>query len=102
VTNVFAWADCTLDAKQHTLVVSGKLVHLAPRYFDVLLCLVRRADQLVTKRELLETVWPGQTVSDASLHTAVMVVRRSLKCGVSYPIETVSTVGYRFNMGRRS
>lgn len=94
--DIFTWADCALDAKQHTLMVAGKLVHLPPRYFGVLRCLLRRADELVTKRELLEAVWPGQSVTDASVHTAVMTVRRALKCGTSYPIETVSTLGYRF------
>ena len=80
----------------YTLMVAGKLVHMPPRYFAALLCLVRRAGELVTKRELLDTAWPGQSVSDASLHVAIGVVRRALKCGASYPIETVPCVGYRF------
>jgi DNA-binding winged helix-turn-helix (wHTH) protein len=91
----FTWQDCVLDAKQHTLTVQGKLVQLAPRYFAVLLCLLRHAGKLVTKNELLEIVWGGH-VSEASLHVAIGAVRRALKCGRDYPIETVSTVGYRF------
>lgn len=92
----FTWQDCVLDAKQHTLTVQGKLVHIEPRCFEVLLMLMRRAGELVTKQELLDTVGRGQKVSEASLHVAVGVARRALKSGCGYPIENVPTLGYRF------
>jgi hypothetical protein len=55
--------------------------------------LLSSAGAVVRKEDLLETVWPGVLVVDASLTTAVSKLRRAL--GDHDLIQTVSKVGYR-------
>jgi DNA-binding winged helix-turn-helix (wHTH) protein len=73
-------------------------VHLAPKTYDVLVALVRRAGRLVTKHELLNGVWPGVFVDEGILTVHVAALRKALgdtRCSPTY-IETVSRSGYRF------
>ena len=66
--------------------------------FDTLLVLVENAGRLVTKQELLDTVWPETTVEENNLNHNVSVLRKALgerATGQQY-IETVPRVGYRF------
>jgi tetratricopeptide (TPR) repeat protein len=69
---------------------------LEPKAHEVLLALVRNAGTLVTKRELLDLVWPGSFVEEGILAVHVSGLRKALgERGRSY-IETVSRSGYRF------
>ena len=70
----------------------------ACKVFDTLLVLVDNAGRLVTKQELLDTVWPGTAVEENNLNHNVSVLRKALgekATGQQY-IETVPRVGYRF------
>ena len=74
-------------------------LHLAPKtYYDVLVTLVRRAGRLVTKRELLERVWPNVFVEEGILTVHISSLRKALGDTRRSPayIETVSRSGYRF------
>lgn len=87
----------SLDVAQRRLLCGSAAVHLPPKTFDVLTALVRRAGQLVTKRELLETVWPKVFVDDGILTVHIAAVRRALGDGKRPRyIETVVGSGYRF------
>jgi DNA-binding winged helix-turn-helix (wHTH) protein/tetratricopeptide (TPR) repeat protein len=66
--------------------------------FDTLCVLVENAGRLVTKDQLLETVWPDTTVEENNLNHNISVLRKALgekATGQQY-IETVPRVGYRF------
>src|SRR5262249_6442204 len=68
------------------------------KVFDTLRVLVENAGRLVTKQELLDTVWPETTVEENNLNHNVSVLRKALgerATGQQY-IETVPRVGYRF------
>ena len=71
---------------------------LAPKTYDVLVALIRRAGRLVTKHELLEGVWPGVFVDEGILTVHVAALRKALGETRQSPayIETVSRSGYRF------
>jgi DNA-binding winged helix-turn-helix (wHTH) protein len=73
-------------------------VHLAPKTYDVLVALVRRAGRLVTKHELLAGVWPGVFVDEGILTVHVAALRKALGDTRRSPtyIETISRSGYRF------
>jgi len=60
---------------------------------ELLRYLLSRSGEVVRKEELLEAVWPGVLVVDASLATAVSKLRKVL--GEHDVIQTVSRVGYR-------
>ena len=73
-------------------------IALAPKPFEVLCRLVERAGELVTKDELLDTVWSNLHVSEFSLSVAISTLRSALGDDPNAPryIQTVSRRGYRF------
>ena len=75
-----------------------RVIPLRLKVFDTLRVLVENAGRLVTKQELLDTVWPETTVEENNLNHNVSVLRKALgerATGQQY-IETVPRVGYRF------
>ena len=52
---------------ERALLVQGKPVQVGSRAFDVLRILVERQDDVVTRRELLDSVWPGLVVEENNL-----------------------------------
>jgi len=73
-------------------------VHLPPKEAALLAALIRTAGALVSKRELLATVWPGENVLEGSLTRCISAVRRALGDAGRRGrfIETVHGRGYRF------
>jgi DNA-binding winged helix-turn-helix (wHTH) protein len=70
---------------------------LAPRTFDLLTALVESKGRLLSKQELLDAVWGGAFVEEASLSFQISTLRKVLgEQGFSW-IETVPKHGYRFN-----
>jgi len=71
---------------------------LMPRAFAVLRHLVEHAGRLITKDELLATVWRDAIVSDAALASCIRDLRRALADSSETPryIETVHRRGFRF------
>ena len=69
-----------------------------PRAFAVLRHLVEHAGRLITKDELLATVWRDAIVSDAALASCIRDLRRALGDSAEAPryIETVHRRGFRF------
>jgi DNA-binding winged helix-turn-helix (wHTH) protein len=68
-------------------------VQIAPKMFDALVFLVLRAQHLVRKDELMDTLWPGIYVSEANLTNLIVELRKLLGAEA---IQTVSKHGYRF------
>lgn len=91
-------ATLKLDAADERAWLGGRAVALTPKAFAVLSHLAANRDRLVTKQELLDTLWPGIAVSDGALSTSIREIRRALGDGVSEPrfIQTVHRRGYRF------
>ena len=73
-------------------------INLRRKTFDVLVYLVDHPNQLVTKRALLDAVWPEVTVSDSMPAVCVKELRKVLgdEAKISRFIETVHGRGYRF------
>ncbi len=87
-----------LDVRERRLSRGSDVIPLRLKVFDTLLVLVENAGRLVTKQELLDTVWPETTVEENNLNHNVSVLRKALgdrATGQQY-IETVPRVGYRF------
>lgn len=87
-----------LDVRERRLSRDGEAIPLRLKVFDTLRVLVENAGRLVTKQELLDTVWPETTVEENNLNHNVSVLRKALgerAAGQQY-IETVPRVGYRF------
>jgi DNA-binding winged helix-turn-helix (wHTH) protein/predicted ATPase len=73
-------------------------LELTPRAFAVLQHLMERAGRLVTKDELLTTLWRDAIVSDAALASCIRDLRKALRDTSEAPryIETVHRRGFRF------
>jgi pimeloyl-ACP methyl ester carboxylesterase len=87
-----------LDVRERRLSRGSEVIPLRLKAFDTLVALVRNAGCLVTKQELLDTVWPETAVEENNLNHNVSVLRKALSeraTGQHY-IETVPRVGYRF------
>ena len=74
---IWQFADCELDERRRELRVRGATVDIEAKPFEVLRQLLVHAGEVVTKNELLESVWPGVAVVDGSLATAVSKVRKA-------------------------
>src|SRR5713101_3313953 len=87
-----------LDPANERLWHGTQEVVLRRKIFAVLRYLVERPDQLVSKAELLQAVWPGTYVSDVVLTGCIRDLRKALGDLPHAPqfIETVHRRGYRF------
>nr|MCS5636892.1 winged helix-turn-helix domain-containing protein [Myxococcota bacterium] len=65
------FGECELDPERYELRRRGEVVHVEPKVFDVLDYLMRQRERVVTKRELLDALWPGEVVSDSVLSRAI-------------------------------
>src|SRR5579872_4591356 len=95
---IFVFSPFRLDAANERLWRDSSIVNLRPKTFEVLLYLVQNAQRLVTKRELLDSVWAGTSVSDELLRGYIRELRETLGDDAKEPsyIETVPARGYRF------
>lgn len=53
----FFFAECELDTSMRRLLKRGQPINLNPKAFDLLSVLVKNHGLVVSKEELLETVW---------------------------------------------
>jgi len=91
------FADCVLDTKARRLLCRGEEVHLPPKAFELLTLLVESRPRAVSKDELLERIWPGVFVADASLAKAVSRIREAIgDPDDAAVLRTVHGFGYAF------
>jgi predicted ATPase/DNA-binding winged helix-turn-helix (wHTH) protein len=87
-----------LDAEARVVTFEGAAMPLGARAVAVLAALVSRADEYVSKDDILDAAWPGVIVEPANLAVQISAIRRTLgrvPGGDSW-IETLARRGYRF------
>jgi DNA-binding winged helix-turn-helix (wHTH) protein len=97
------FGECEFDSGQRLVFRHGRVITLSPKAFQLLELLVDRRPEAVAKTEILERLWPGTFVSDASLHNVVTEVRAALGDGpqAGRYIRTVPRFGYAFHAEAR-
>jgi len=83
---------------QRLLLEADQPVRLGSRALDILIALIERHGELVTKKEIMAQVWPGITVVEANLAVHISALRRALRDGQAgnrYLIN-IPGQGYRF------
>jgi DNA-binding response OmpR family regulator len=93
------FGDVEIQPVARLVTKSGEAVELSPKEFDLLMALVRRPGQVVTRAELLKDVWGyNATVVSRTIDTHIAELRRKLEPDPSSPrhIMTVWKTGYRF------
>ncbi len=97
-TQQLTFGPFRLDPANERLWHGAEAIPLRPKAFAVLKLLAAHPGQLVTKQQLLETVWPATFVSDAVLKGNIRQLRDALGDVAATPqyIETAHRRGYRF------
>jgi DNA-binding winged helix-turn-helix (wHTH) protein/TolB-like protein/Flp pilus assembly protein TadD len=94
---IYEFGSFRLDTTQYRLLRQGKVVPLAPKEFDMLLVLIERRGQVVSKDDLLKTVWPDTIVEETNLTVIISALRKALgESAEEKYIETIPQRGYRF------
>ncbi len=92
----------TVDTRAGELCRRGRKVKLQQQPLQVLVALVERAGEVVTREELRQKIWPADTFVDFehSLNTAIKKLRQALgdRASKSKFVETLPKRGYRFLM----
>jgi len=93
-----AFGRFRLDLTNECLWQGTQAISLRPKAFAVLRLLLQHPGLLVTKQQVLDTVWPGTFVGDAVLKDNIRQLREALEDDAGSPtyIETAHRRGYRF------
>ena len=94
----FLFADHTLDIGRRELRRGSEPVSVEPQVFDLLMYLVQNRDRVVTKDDLIASVWGGRIVSDSTLTSRINAARKAVgDSGEDQKlIRTVARKGLRF------
>jgi predicted ATPase/DNA-binding winged helix-turn-helix (wHTH) protein len=87
-----------VDPANRRLTRGGTEIALEAKAFAVLLVLLARADELITRDELLDAVWGHRYITPATLNRVMALLRRAFDDDADHPrfIHTVHGAGYRF------
>src|SRR4051812_25566886 len=99
-SRVFRFAAFVVDAKTGELSNAGQRTPLRDQPLQLLLALLERPGDLVTRQELTRRLWPADTFVDfdRGLNKAMNHLREALSDSADHPqfIETLPRKGYRF------
>ncbi|RUV96159.1 hypothetical protein EOA75_07090 [Mesorhizobium sp. M1A.F.Ca.IN.022.07.1.1] len=92
----YCFGDFELNEDARALRLAGSEIEVQPLVFDFLAILLRHRDRAMSKDELLETLWPGVTVTEASLQRVASLARGVLRQGgMETALRNLPRFGYR-------
>jgi DNA-binding winged helix-turn-helix (wHTH) protein len=96
--HIYEFNGWTLNPASRLLTRNGAAVDLPPKAFDILVFFVKSEEQLLSKDEILNEVWPDSSVEEGNVAWNVSQLRKVLGDDRKTPsyIQTVSGYGYRF------
>jgi DNA-binding winged helix-turn-helix (wHTH) protein/TolB-like protein len=94
----FRVGDLTIDTALFRVTSGSEVIPVEPKVFDLLVCLIRHRDRVLTRDELFQKVWDGREVSDATLSNHIKSARRCLGDSgeLQQTIQTLRGRGYQF------
>jgi TolB-like protein len=95
---IYRFDDFELDTDKFELRCGGNVRHVEPLVFDLICFLFRHAGRVVGRDEIMDHVWSGRVVSDATVSSCIKSARRALDDSgdsQSY-IRTVRGRGFQF------
>ncbi len=75
---LYLFADCSLDTERRELARGTGLIALQPQVFDLLDYLIRNRERVVSKDDLIATVWGGRIVSESALSVRINAARAAI------------------------
>src|ERR1700741_4009193 len=97
-SEVISFGPFSLVTSERILTKEGTPIELGARALDILIALVSRSNEVVSKKDLLAWAWPDVTVEETSLRFHIASLRKALgdgKDGARY-ITTLAGRGYCF------
>jgi len=93
-----SFGDYNIDVERRELRRAKAPVHVEPQVFDLLVYLVNNRDRVVSKDDLIASVWGGRIVSDSTLTSRINAVRNAVgDSGEDKKlIRTIARKGFRF------
>ncbi|TPK93026.1 transcriptional regulator [Mesorhizobium sp. B2-4-12] len=94
----YLFEDFALDGDRRELRRGNELVPVEPQVFDLLQYLIRNRERVVSKDDLVDAVWQGRIVSDATLASRVNAARGALQDNGEQQrlVRTILRRGFRF------
>lgn len=93
----YEFEDFVVNSTERVILKDGENIEVSSKTFDVLIALVEKYGETVTKDELLETVWSGSFVEEKNITVHISKLRKLLGANKSRPfIKTVTGKGYQF------
>jgi TolB-like protein/cytochrome c-type biogenesis protein CcmH/NrfG len=94
----FRFAGYEIDLGRQELRRRGEVVPVEPQVFDLLVHLVRNRDRIVSKDDLIDAIWQGRIVSEATLSSRLSAARRAIGDNGDDQnfIRTIHKRGFRF------
>jgi len=74
----YHFADCLLDTDRHLLERGGVAQQIEPQVFDLLLLLLENHGRLVTRDEIVNSVWQGRIVSESAISARIAAARKAV------------------------
>lgn len=95
---IFEFTDFRIDTDHQELLRQGQPVPVQPQVFDLLVFLIENRDRVVSKDEVIESVWDGRAISDGTLNARLNAARRAVgDTGEAQTIiKTMPRKGFRF------
>ena len=94
----FLFPDHKLDTDRRELHRGSEIIAVEPQVFDLLVYLVKNRDRVVSKDDLLSSIWGGRIVSDSTLTSRINAARKAVgDSGEEQKlIRTIARKGFRF------
>jgi TolB-like protein len=94
----FLFSDQRLDTDRRELRRGAQAVAVEPQVFDLLVYLVENRDRVVSKDDLLSSIWGGRIVSDSTLTSRINAARKAVGDNGEEQklIRTIARKGFRF------
>lgn len=95
----YRFGEFELNEDTRGLRLAGNEIEVQPLVFDFLVLLLRHQDRALSKAELLDALWPGVTVTEASLQRVASLARGILRQGgMEGALRNLPRFGYRFRL----
>ncbi|HEY1075825.1 MAG TPA: winged helix-turn-helix domain-containing protein [Fontimonas sp.] len=93
--SLWSFGAVEFDERTLQLRVRGNVVEVEPKPQQLLLLLLQRAGEVITREEILESIWPGRIVTDGVITNCVAKLRSAIGDEDQSIVRTVPRFGYR-------
>ena len=96
-SHFYEFGDFRFLPKDKSLWQDGELLSLSPKSLEVLALLLAKPSEVVTREEIIESVWKDTFIEEANINVAISNLRKTLGQNNERKfIQTIPKKGYRF------